>query len=117
MDMDKMIAAEWLSPCRLKRWFFLNTVISCMMCYSKYIFTKLAGYNVSGCVFLAGETETGIAGALFLWCGILSFLAGIAMNVLAFLAIHEEALEKNRLITLLLLAAGNMMIAVLLIVL
>ena len=99
MGTDNAIEAEWISPLRLKRYFFLNMVVSFTAIFLKFVMAKLQGYDVSGNVFLDRDYSLIIMNIAFRICGVLSIVVGAAFTVLSAMALHAN-LGKGRVMRL-----------------
>lgn len=115
MDKENGIIAEWISPCKLKRYVALDISILGLLGFVRLIALFHRGYELSKEVFLDGGFGEAILNSIFLIGGGLSFILGLAMTALGLLGIGAE-IDRRRVVTLLLMGNINMITAILLII-
>ncbi len=115
MGNENGIIAEWISPCKIKRYVVLNAVIVGLLAFVRLISVFHKEYELSREVFLDGNLGEEILKTIFLLSGGIGFVLGIALTVIGLLGLKAE-MDGKRVLTLLLAGNINMLIAVLMII-
>ncbi len=110
MAADREIIAAWISPYKLKRFFFLNVTVLCVIVFLSCVMGQLVGYELAGYVFLADTKGITIINRIFLSCGSAGGVLGVVITLLGMLGL-KDGMDIRRVVTLLAMGGFNIITA------